>query len=55
MQFNGMGGPQGGGPSKADLDRATLESRGTLQWALGVSAVLYVTPWVIEFVKSQIP
>lgn len=49
-----MGGPQGG-PSKADLDRATLESRSTLQWGLGVSVALYVTPWLIELVKAQLP
>lgn len=49
-----MGGPQGG-PSKADLERATNASRATIQWGIGVSVALYVTPWVIEFVKSQIP
>ena len=48
-----MGGQQG--PSKADIDRATLESRSTMQWGLGVAVALYVTPWVIEFVKHQMP
>ncbi|CCG80525.1 putative Jumonji family transcription factor [Taphrina deformans PYCC 5710] len=37
--FNGMGQQ---GPSKADLEQATLESRSTLQWGLGLSVALIV-------------
>lgn len=37
------------------MERATADSRATLQWGLGVAATLYVTPWIIEFIKAQIP
>lgn len=37
------------------MERATADSRATMQWAAGVAAVLYVTPWIVEFVKAQIP
>ncbi|BFZ55520.1 hypothetical protein PYCC9005_002561 [Savitreella phatthalungensis] len=49
-----FGGPSAG-PSQAELERATQESRGNLQWAFGLAAFLYTVPWVVELVKQQLP